>query len=225
MGGDRYPRSVAACGLTTRQAGCRRLALAAIAILLGAATQVVADGGTVRARGSAAGLSLTLFSAPEPLVAGRVDLSVLVQRDPGGEAVLGERVELCLTADSERETVAARSAAPNEGTGSAPTRESCVARGDAIVVEATHATAVNQLLYAATVDLPLAGNWKVVIDVGGRARLAGVLPVAAPSPSRPFWLYVVPVPLAVLLFLTAECSSERRARRNRARFAGSAGRS
>ncbi len=98
-----------------------------------------ADGGAVRLHEKAGAYQITVFTAPTPLRAGPVDVSVLVQ-DAAGECVPGARVSLRLTA-----------------------RES----GEVLEYQATAEAATNKLLQAAVFELPEPGWWDVEVAVEG----------------------------------------------------------
>src|SRR2546427_7771888 len=102
------------------------------------------DGGAVRLRESAGAFTITVFTSPDPIAAGPIDVSVLVQDRADGAPILDGRVNLRLASPS--------------------------GRGDADRVPeatATHDAATNQLLYAAWIDVG-AGHWglRVVVERG-----------------------------------------------------------
>jgi hypothetical protein len=157
-----------------RAAACL-LAAAALAW----ATTAAADGGLVRISQPAGPFVVTVFSAPTPLRAGPVDLSVLVQ-EPGGAAVLDAEVRLILERRGERPTP--------------------------IELAATRAQATNKLLYAAPFELPAAGTWQVEVTVArgaDRATVAFAVDAAPPLPPwRAYWPYfALPAVGAALLAL------------------------
>jgi len=146
-----------------------------------------ADGGTLRIQQDAGRLRITAFSAPEPLRVGIADLSVLVQRQPGGEPVLDAEVELRLEGPP----------------GEAP-----------IELRATRSEATNELFYAARVELHAAGIWRLRVSVrsaGETAAVEGELPVG-PPPLRLFelWPYLALPPAAVAIFALREWLVRRR---------------
>ncbi len=154
---------------------------------------VRADGGAVRIKETAGDLTVTVFGAPEPLRAGPADLSVLVQRGVGGEAVLDATVTLVLTPPGE--------ASPRE-------------------LPATREAATNKLLYAAVTDLAVAGTWSLAVEVRGadgtQIRIAGSIPVAVASPRlAAIWGWLVFPPVAVAIFAL----HQHLGRRRRDRFA------
>jgi len=97
-----------------------------------------ADGGTVAFRGKAGPYAVTVFTAPTPVRAGPVDVSVLVQ-DPQGEPVPQAQVNVAL--------------APRGG------------RGPSIHVMATTDAATNKLLRSALFELPRPGRWDVDVAI------------------------------------------------------------
>jgi hypothetical protein len=138
-----------------------------------------ADGGTVRLVEPAGPFVVTVFSAPEPLRVGPVDVSVLVQDRTGGEPVLDARVSV--------------EAIPPVGGETTPIR-----------LEATRAQATNKLLYATAFAPDRAGTWalRVVVRRGGDgADVHGALPVErAASGLHDVWPYLALPPVLVALY-------------------------
>jgi hypothetical protein len=83
----------------------RALALAAALLVWAAARAAFADGGRLRASEDAGEFRIAIFTAPEPLFAGRADVSVLVQDRTSGEAVLDADVTLELLGPGGAESV------------------------------------------------------------------------------------------------------------------------
>jgi hypothetical protein len=150
----------------------------AIAALL-APPRAAGDGGAVRLLQAAGPFTITLFAAPAVLGVGPADLSVLVQSRPDGAPVLDAGVAI--------------TAVPPAGATTAP-----------VTVDATHDAATNKLLYAATVTLPVPGNWTARVAVrraAERAEVSCELPVvAAAGTLARIWPYLTIPPLAVSLF-------------------------
>ena len=135
-----------------------------------------ADGGAVRLRERAGAYQVTVFTAPTPLRAGPVDLSVLVQ-DGAGECVPEARVVVRLTA---------------RGT------------GEALEYPATAEAATNKLFRAAVFELPESGWWDVEVDVEGTHGPA-LLRFGVEADQRPprwleLWSWFAWPALAVALF-------------------------
>jgi hypothetical protein len=125
----------------------------------------------------AGGYQLAAFTAPTPLRAGRVDVSVLVQDAATEECVTPARVTLHLTA-----------------------------RGSGQVLEypATSGAASNKLFHEAVFELPEAGWWDVEVSVDGprghaRARFEVEAGAAAPR-WQELWPWFGWPALAVALF-------------------------
>jgi hypothetical protein len=138
----------------------------------------VADGGTVRLSEQKGNYRITVFTAPIPLRAGPVDLSVLVQDADTGELVSEVQVTI----------KAVRSGSPDI----------------AFRHRATTESATNKLYYAATFDLPEPGWYSVEVFIDGvlgKAQVRFELEAAEPLPS---WLAMLPwvgwPVLAILLF-------------------------
>ncbi len=137
------------------------------------------DGGAVRLSQQAGPYRVTVFTAPTPLRAGPVDVSVFVQ-DRAGEALPDVTVRITLTP-------AGRS-------------------GQALEAQASHEAATNKLFQAASFDLPTPGPWQLVAAVEGprgEARCVCEVEVEAPPPRWvelwPWFAWpVVPVVLYVL---------------------------
>jgi hypothetical protein len=72
----------------------RALALAAALLVWAGARTAFADGGRLRASEDVGAFRVAIFTAPEPVLAGRADVSVLVQDRASGEAVLDADVTL-----------------------------------------------------------------------------------------------------------------------------------
>ena len=146
-----------------------------------------ADGGAVRLREAAGGFTLTLFTPPDPIPAGPIDVSVLVQ-DRTGAPLLDGLVTLRLTSPS----------------------------GDTdqvLEATATHDAATNKLLYAAWVDLG-AGPWdvRVVVEHGGEtARVDVPLSIApATMPLTGYWPHLLLPLVAIVVFVLHQCLVESR---------------
>jgi len=98
----------------------------------------LADGGTVRAVDEQGDYRVAVFTSPNPLRAGPVDVSVLVQNTVTGQTVGDAHVALQLT----------RRDRP----------------GASIYAVASSAAATNKLMQAALVELPAAGWWDVEVE-------------------------------------------------------------
>jgi hypothetical protein len=128
--------------------------------------QAKADGGTIRLSEQKGSYRITVFTAPTPVRAGPVDISVLVQ-----EAVTEEPVSEVQVAIK-----AVRRGSPGVG----------------LVHPATTEAATNKLYYAAIFDLPEAGWYSVEVSIDGARGKALVhfdLEAAEPLPS---WLAMLP---------------------------------
>jgi hypothetical protein len=93
-------------------------------------------------------LQISVFTSPNPLRAGPVDISVLVQDTRRGQPIDDAPIRVQL-ARSDR-------------------------TGMPIVAAATSAAATNKLLRAAVVELPTAGRWKVEVDCSAIGTNAAV---------------------------------------------------
>ena len=146
-----------------------------VALLVLVAVRADADGGAVVAQETVKDLTVTVFVAPVPLRAGPIDVSVLLQR--AGEPVLDADVALELSGGSR-----------------------VVSRAPA-----NHAEATNRLLYAAQLDVPAPGAWRldVAVDAEGERLAIEALLEAAPAlaPVSRFWAWLALPLLAVAAFL------------------------
>ena len=102
-----------------------------------------ADGGTVRVVQQQGGVRISVFTAPNPLRAGPIDISVLLQDLETGEPLTDCETMVTLTP---------------VGRGGTP-----------IYVPATTEAATNKLLHSAMIELPTPGEWQVLVTstVGG----------------------------------------------------------
>jgi hypothetical protein len=139
------------------------------------------DGGAVRMRESAGAFTITVFTPPDPLVAGPIDVSVLVQDRADGAAILDGLVKLRLTSTS--------------------------GHGDADrVIDATgsHDAATNKLLYASWIDAG-AGHWglRVVVQRGDETSSIDVplSIVQATTRLAEYWPHLLLPPIAILVFV------------------------
>jgi hypothetical protein len=164
-------------------------------IALGLEALVWADGGLLRARQVAGAFTVSIFTAPEPLRAGPLEVSVLVQ-SIGGAVATDAVVDILL--------------------------ESAARPGEQWRARATRAAAANTLMSAAVVDLPAAGEWTLTVSVranGHAATVRCLLPVA-PASSRAslIWPWLLAPPAGVALFALHQTLKHRRAQTPRATY-------
>jgi hypothetical protein len=138
----------------------------------------MADGGAVRLLERKGAYQIAVFTAPTPLSAGPVDVSVLVQNADTQEPI--SEVEIAIKATQRGE------------------------HGAAITHPATIEAATNKLFHAAIFDLPEAGWWELDVSINGPlgATQASVdLEVAEPPPPYlAMWPWVSWPVLPILLF-------------------------
>jgi hypothetical protein len=159
-----------------------------LAILLAQAS-ALADGGAVQLQKQAGPFVITVFTAPAPLSAGPVDISVLLQNRNGLEPVMDASVSLILRSEASRAKIQAQ-----------PTRE----------------RAQNKLLYAAPVTLAESGKWQINVSIlrnGERTEATGIIDVA-PASQEPasYWSYIAVPPLTIVLFAIRERLIRRKAK-------------
>jgi hypothetical protein len=147
-----------------------------------------ADGGSLRLTGKEGRYQMSVFSAPTPLRAGPVDISVLVLDALTGDLVTQARVIVHM---------------------------SKAGRPD-LEYPATFEAATNKLFRAAQFDLPERGNWDIQVEVEssrGRAVIAGELDVAEALPRwRELWPWIGWPALAIILFSIHQMSARRAGR-------------
>jgi hypothetical protein len=139
----------------------RRAVVAAVMMLVVALRPGAArgDGGAVRLSQQVGPYRVTVFTAPTPLRAGPVDVSVFVQDGAGGAVLPDVTVRVTLT--------------PAGGPGAA------------LEARATHEAATNKLFQAAAFELPAPGRWKLAVAVEGPrgpAECACEVEAEAPPP-------------------------------------------
>ncbi len=142
------------------------------------ATLLRADGAHIAFRASSGAYAVTLFTAPEPLVSGPADLSLLVQDQATGEVLNDATVTGSLTS----------------------------AAGASMPIVLTHGLASNKLLLAAAPNLPGPGSFTLALEVErpgtAPASFTTVLAVAANHRRRTTLIFALVLPLAaILLFL------------------------
>jgi hypothetical protein len=115
--------------------------LVVVVFLLQPLAALHADGGIVRFSERRGDHRITVFTSPNPLRAGPVDVSIFVQEAATGEPIAGARITV----------QASPRAHPDE----------------TLVHSATTEAATNKLFQAALFDLPEAGWWDVAIKVEG----------------------------------------------------------
>jgi hypothetical protein len=158
------------------KASRRTWLLLAVALLLYSASDLRADGGTLRLWERAGNYRVAVFTSPSPLRAGPVDISVFVQDATTGEQVPGAKVMVRLTS----------------------------ATGEVVEWPATTEAATNKLFYAAKFELPAAGLWETRIEIegpAGKSLLTCPLEAEGPLPSwMGMWLWLGWPAVVVLLF-------------------------
>ena len=169
---------------------CFMAALALFAALLGPARPAWGDGGVVRLAQRRGELRITVFTPADPVRAGPIDVSVLVQHASSGEMVPNARVRVTAEAPGRR-----------------------------IEQAATTEAATNKLLQAAILELPDAGRWEITVAVEGvpegpEGRFA--IDVGAPVPPGAALVPWIAWPaVVVVVFAAHEWRSRRRSCRRR----------
>ena len=148
---------------------------------------VSADGGLLRARQEVGPFIVSIFTGPEPLSAGPVEVSVIVQSSNGSvlpDAVVDILLESLARPLEQHRARATRDAAPNK------------------------------LAKAAVVDLRAAGEWTLTVSVhadGTSATATCLLPVA-PARSRMsvVWPWLLAPPVVISMFALHQTLKRRR---------------
>jgi hypothetical protein len=159
------------------------MTLAKVLLALGilAQTTALADGASVQFRKEAGGLVITVFTAPAPLCAGPVGISLLLQNRNGLEPVLDANVSLVLRS---------------------------MASGAEIQAQPTLEQGQNKLQYASALTLAESGKWQLAVKVwrnGQRADVTGTIDVAPTHAMvASYWGYVVFPPLMIMAVLIQE---------------------
>lgn len=160
-------------------------------VLLALPTSALADGGTVRLSERHGAYQITVFTAPTPVRAGTLDISVLVQNAASGDAVTDVPMDV---------TVAAAGGSK-----------------ETFIQSATAAAATNKLFRSAMFQLPHGGRWEVSVAVGDGAHAAKVQFDIEAAPPLPQWLTLWPWflwPLAVVALFGVHLALVERRRRD-----------
>jgi hypothetical protein len=149
-----------------------------VSVLFLSPSLAAADGGTIRLSERKGNYQITVFTAPTPLRAGPVDISVFVQNAATLEPVSDVQVTISATWRGSPDVV--------------------------IQHPATTDAATNKLYYAATFDLPEPGSYSLEVFIAGTLGDAQVhfeLEAAEPVPAwLAMWPWVGWPVLAILLF-------------------------
>ena len=148
----------------------------------------MADGGAVRLLERVGNYQIAVFTAPTPLRAGPVDVSVLVQNADSHESISGAQVTIKATQQDEPDVTVSHLA--------------------------TTDAATNKLFQAAISDLSAAGRWELEVAVDGplgTARARTEVEVAEPLPPYlALWPWVCWPIVPILLFSVYQCFVRRR---------------
>ena len=136
--------------------GSRLRILFAAITLFALATKAGADGGTVQLAQTAGPFVVTVFTAPTPLRAGPVDISVMVQNQLDQQPVLDGQVLVELRSED----------------------------GVVVRAQAMRGQAQNNLLYAALINVPEPGRWALEVTTSrgqSSAKVNGNIKVGSAS--------------------------------------------
>jgi hypothetical protein len=156
--------------------------LAAVLLFLFLPCHAQAHLGIVLSREARGPFVITLFTSSEVVRGQAADVSVLVQRRDSNEAILDATVCFVLTPprgsiSQQADPICGQPASITVGTTSA-------SRDGQSMIAARREQSLNKLLYAASVNLPLAGPWEVEALVrhgADSAKLTCEIPVGLPA--------------------------------------------
>jgi hypothetical protein len=175
-------------------AGLWRCGLSLAVALSTLSLRAQADGGLVQLRQTAGPFVVTVFAAPNPPRAGLVDVSVLAQNSPDGQAALDVEVFVRLQS----------------------------AAGTVVAGRATREESRDNLLYSVSMNLPEAGRWELEVTIKqgkqgkSTASVFGQMSVAAPRPFLLSYWRSLSLPWVVItLFAMKEWVKRRAASRRR----------
>ncbi|MBO0798566.1 MAG: hypothetical protein J2P31_07065 [Blastocatellia bacterium] len=151
----------------------------------------LADGGVMQLHRSSGPFVITVFTAPAPLRAGTVDISVMVQDSRSQSPLLDANIVVSLY---------------NED-------------GKAIKAEARRDLSRNKLFYSAIVILPEAGRWTIEVTVrrnSEETRIDGAMTVAARESVllANWWALALPPAMIVLFMLNQWLKSRMNSKRH-----------
>jgi hypothetical protein len=159
---------------------------------------LLADGGAILGRQTINGLGLTIFASPQPLRAGPVDVSVLVQ--DGKKAVLDAAVEIAWS--------------PSSSSSPAWMPPCCSMDQNTDKIPATRAHSQNKLIYSAIVPVKASGASELIVRVktaDREALLSTDIMVGPPSPpALAYWPWLIFPPFAIAGFALHQRLSRRR---------------
>jgi hypothetical protein len=151
----------------------------------------MADGGAVRLLERIGNYQIAVFTAPTPLRAGPVDISVLLQNADTHESISSARVTIKATQQDQPDVT--------------------------ISHLATTDAATNKLFQAAIFEIPAAGRWELEVVVEGslgKAQTRTELQVAEPLPPYiALWPWVCWPVVPIVLFAVYQRFVRRRSRR------------
>lgn len=177
-----------------------KICIAAALLTLSGARLARGDGGIIRLRESQGPFSLTVFSSPEAVSGGIVDVSALIQEKETGKVILDADVRFSVSPPA-----GSALNQPDEFCGllTQTTRLPAGAHNPASI-RATREVASNKLLYAAPLQLNAPGNWKLQVLVSrgsDTAQFGCLLPVTLTSGKLTgLWPYLSLPPLVVVAF-------------------------
>ena len=136
---------------------------------------VYADGGHVRLQQTSGELVVTLFTAPDPLVTGTADFSVMVQDSSTQQLLPDADITLELHPPA----------------------------GDAKIFHLSRSDAANRMFQSANVSLPRAGDWSLTLMVRSgpsQAVIRSTFRVAENHSRRRIVIAMMILPIVVILF-------------------------
>ena len=159
---------------------------------------LLADGGVVLTRQTINDLDITVFASPQPLRAGPVDISVLVQKDK--TAILDAGVEIAWS--------------PSSSSSPAWMPPCCSMDQNTDKIPATRAHSQNKLIYSAIVPIRSSGSSELIVRVnasGHEALLSTDITVGPPRPpALAYWPWLALPPFAIAGFAIHQRLSRRK---------------
>jgi hypothetical protein len=156
--------------------------LVAVLLSMLAPCVVQADLGVVLSRESQGSFIITVFLSSEPVQGRAADVSVLVQRRDSNDPILDANVSFALTPPRG---LPLDHAEPICGPPQPMTPGTTLGLQDGQrIIEARRELSVNELLYAAPINFPLAGPWKLETLVrhgADSAKITCEIPVGLPA--------------------------------------------
>jgi len=187
---------------------------ALIVLFLGNASVAQADGGTIRLQAQQGLFRITVFTAPEILRPGPIDVSVLVQRADTSAVDFGANVELRLLPPAGVVLPAVDPFCGPNGEAWSRQWTNTLESTRSTQVQANRREATNKFLQAARLYPSVPGHWRLEVQIqraGSQEVFLCELPiVSGANSSTPVVLVLALPPLFIFLFAAHQTLSRRR---------------